>query len=144
MHTICLRGRQLRNGDKEEVAKHLCASRSVPVAVAFTLFCVLGAAASLYARRIGPHRTGEGASLLARGIALIILFQLFVVFKCVRERVVIGIVGLRLLAGMLPVALLPHLDPASLPVHQIAFALWIVGILISASMLVSALQRPST
>jgi hypothetical protein len=57
---------------------------------------------------------------------------------------VIGIVGLRLLAGMLPVVLVPHLDPASLPVHQIAFALWIVGILISASVLVSALQRPST
>jgi hypothetical protein len=112
------------------------------MAVAFTLFCILGTAASLYARGIGPHRTGEGVSLLARAIALIILFQLFFAFKCVRERVVIGIVGLRLLAGMLPVVV-PRLSPASLPVHQITLVLWIVGILISASMLVSALQRPS-
>ncbi len=141
MHAICLWGWQLTNGNAE-IHEGLCASRNVPIAVAFMVFCILGAATNLYATTTGTHRSSSIASLLARIIAVVILVQLFIAFKCVKERVVIGIVALRLLAGLLSI-IFPQFSLSSTPVHQVALTLWIAGTLISLSMFVSALLRTS-
>lgn len=128
-------------GSNTEIHESLCASRNVVVGTAFMLFCILGAATNFYVRT-APDRGSGVVSLLARAIALIILIQFFIAFKCARERIVIGIVAFRLLTGFLQLVF-PQLSLLSLRLPEITLTLWIAGVFISVSMLVSALRQRS-
>jgi hypothetical protein len=118
-----------------------CANRNCPAALAFVAFCCFVAAQSW--RQIGkdpPERSSVDLIFYLVAIALIVTSYV-PVFPCVRERLVLGIMVLRLMeSGAL--ILVPGISTTSVNLLQRAnFALWSVALGVSLSMLYSSLRN---
>jgi len=119
-----------------------CANRSMPTAIAFVAFCALGAV--LAWRVLGQegvvHRT---TALFGDLIVIAVLAQVFAKFSCIRERFVLGLLILRF-----GVAFVAKVAPALFGetgylLRRASFGLWVLALVVSLSMLYSALRfRP--
>jgi hypothetical protein len=122
-----------------DVHTRWCANRSMPTAIGFVTFCVLGAV--LAWRVLGQegvaHRT---TALFGDLIVITVLAQVFAKFSCVRERLVLGLLILRF-----GVAFVAKVAPALFGetgylVRRASFGLWVLALAVSLSMLYSALR----
>lgn len=126
----------------QDVHSRWCANRYAPTALGFVAFCALGAIQSW--RGLGKEIL-KGDTVLLLGILFVIamLLQLFVSLKCVRERIVLGLLIMRFALGFI-VKMAPPLSGTAADVWKGgSFALWAAALGVSLSMLYSSLRfRP--
>jgi hypothetical protein len=124
--------------DPRHIESRWCANRNWPAALAFIAFCCFEAALSW--RQIGkdpPERSSVDLIFYLVAIALIVTTYV-PLFRCVRERLVLGIMVLRFMeSGAL--ILVRGISATSVHLLQRAnFALWSVALGVSLSMLYSS------
>lgn len=118
-----------------------CANRSVRTAAIFVAWCAIVAFAGWRGVEGKPHPPDSGAFFIfGEAIALLVAGLLFTMFKCLRERAVIGLSLLTPVGALLFVAL-PSLARFRPIWDGIDSAVWITALVISVSMLASALRR---
>ena len=116
----------------------LCASRNVEVAMLYVVFC--GACVFLGWRP--SHALPGPDRLLPFGllVAIVILAQVAFAVKCVRERVVVGAIIASLLSGLVAAVAPGVVRPVAGLLRTTDNVLWVVAIVISASMFVSSIR----
>jgi len=123
-----------------------CATRSVGTAAVFVACCAIMAFAGWRGASGKPHPPDSGAFFLSyQAITLLVAGLLFTAFKCTRERVVIALSLFTQLSALL-FAARPNLASFRPILEWIDFAVWTTALVISLTMLASALRsrnRPS-
>jgi hypothetical protein len=119
---------------------HYCANRSVGIAAIFVGYCAMLLFAVWRAWIGKPHPPDSGAFFLAyQAIAIFVAVVFFTAFKCLRERVVIGL-SLLTPVTALSFAALPRLASFRPMTQCVKLAAWTAALVISLSMLASALR----
>ena len=117
-----------------------CATRSVPVASIFVASCAIVVFAGWRSLGKGPPQEHDVVFLLFSFYAFGLYVYFFAVFKCFRERLVIGIGAIGTAKGLVgrltPNFFWPHYGL----VRDAMLALEILALVISLSMLLSALE----
>lgn len=127
--------------DSESFHNRYCANRSVGTAQLFVAFCAIVLFAGWWAALGEPHPQESGAFFLFfQAYDLFVVGVLFAAFKCVRERVVLA-VSLLGPARVLLFAAVPRLRGWAGVADRVALAAWAIALVISLSMLISALRR---
>src|SRR6185437_10771275 len=121
-----------------EVHSRYCANRNLWVAFAFVAFCLMEAILSW--RSLGKEQSAQpvGIILLGHGVAIAVLAQLLVVFKCLRERIVLSLGIVRLAEGLFGGLAPGWVSPVAVTLRPANLALWVLAGIISLTMLVSA------
>lgn len=131
----------MSQADADSFHNGFCANRSVGTAAIFISFCAMMVIAAWREVSGKPHPPDTGAFLLSyQAIALLVGVLLFVEFKCLRERTVIGL-SFVTPAIALSFAAVPTLAGFRPLACWTEFAVWTTALAISLSMLASALRN---
>ncbi len=135
----------MRSRDSNSSAPYhsrFCALRNKKEALGFVLVSML--IAFLSWRDLGKpliNTQGLFTVLLGHLTALAVLLQLFLLLRCFRERLVLGL-GMTSLTIGLGEDLLPGvLEPATTALRALALLIWVVALGVSVSMFASALKN---
>ena len=129
--------------DKSKVDEHarLCAVRNVVSSLSFVGACLLMVYLS-WTELGKPFHKLSNYYLFWMVISIWVDYELLLLFRCIRERLILCLgllVSLRaLLSRFAPIAL----NQFAIPVRQTFLLLWIIGLLTSFSMFFSAAFKP--
>lgn len=123
----------------QDVHSRWCANKHKSTALLFVAFCSLGAILSW--RVLGQEGPGHNmSSLLGDLIAIVVLAQIFAAFRCVRERVVLGLLIVRFAVGFATNVAPTLFGSAGELAKRTNFILWAGALVVSLSMLYSSLH----
>lgn len=130
------------SAQSQDVHSRWCANKYTPAALLFVAFCALGAILSW--RVLGQEGAGHKTSFFWGDlITIVVLSQIFVAFRCVRERLVLGLLIVRYAVGFAAKVAPELFVSAGDLLKQTNFALWAGALVVSLSMLYSSLRfRP--
>lgn len=127
----------------EEFHAQNCATRKVWTAAIFVAFSALMFYFSW--RDLGkPYREPRLQDLFWYVVTIAATYKMFLIFTCIRERVVIAASMLIQIRGVALKILPGFLIPLASPVRHAFLALWAVALLISLTLLASAATAPRT
>jgi hypothetical protein len=140
VHSASIR-RKLRMRLSSEYHR-FCVARSIALSTAALAFCILETTLSWKSSPTAyPWPMGTFTLLLGNGVAIAVLIQLTLAFKCLRERTLFLLVLLRILVGLLA-GLMPSLfEPARAIIRHGSHLLWLICSAISFSLVVSAVRN---
>lgn len=125
----------------EEIHAHYCANRKVGSALVVVAFCALEVFLSwrLLGREFSAYRVnGLLADLILIGVGV----RLILIFRCLRERIVIGVAIVRGFVGLISMAIPNLLNPFAGTVRFGIVSLWVLAFLVGLSMLVDSVRAP--
>lgn len=122
---------------QQDVHSRWCANRNTRIALALTAFCAL----EVFLSWRGLGQTIEKSDTVSLFVGLFVigwLVLLFATFKCVRERLVLGLLIIRFAVGF-AIRVSPTLSDSAADFWKRAnVALWVVALALSLSMLYSS------
>jgi hypothetical protein len=131
----------IRDQSNEEFHARNCAIANSRTSIVFVAFCALEVYLSW--RVLGKAFSPYNLVGVFRDIVMIMVcVKLLLIFRCFRERSVVGIVMLRyvisLASGFVPTLF----NQAAGPIRSADLALWVLALIISLSMFVQSAQNP--
>jgi hypothetical protein len=127
----------INNGSNISHARY-CANRNVKSSVLFIALCGMGTALSW--RSMHHPLAASAVSTFGMLVALVILVQVFFSSKCIRERLVAGIVMIVLGIGYLDAVAVARVGHGVGALEVSRPILWTVATLISLTMLISSIR----
>jgi peptidoglycan/LPS O-acetylase OafA/YrhL len=125
----------------QDVHLRICANRRTKVSLLFVAFCVMETL--LVWRPLVNNETADRGTVFVLGlvVTIAVLIQMLRLFRCRRERIVLGLAiasfGASLISAIAPSFMLKF-EPL---VTRADLVLWIIAVVLSLSMLVSSLSR---
>jgi hypothetical protein len=125
----------------EETHARYCANSRIWSALFLIALCVVEVCLSR--RELGKEFSTYSFDVLIEDfVGITVGIGLFQIFRCLRERFVIGIVIVRAAIGLASAALTNLVNSFSDVVRKAIFALWMFAFFVSLSMLVDAVRSP--
>ena len=129
------------NNWNEEYHARRCAVRNIPTALFFVMFC--GLEVYLSWKILGrPFQAYNFFAVLRNVVVIAACAQSLMMFTCFRERLVVGTVLVRFAIGLVFGFVPLFVNPIAGLLRFGNLALWVFALLVSLSMLFSAIQRP--
>ncbi len=128
----------MANNDSSIPHAHYCANRNVKIAAIFVAFCGIGTAMSW--RSIHHHLAPSAVSTFGLLVAIVILAQVWLSSRCIRERLVTSIIMIVLGIGYLDAVAGARLGHGNVGLEVSRPMLWTIATLISISMLISSIR----
>lgn len=131
----------IRDQSNEEFHARNCAIANSRTSIIFVAFCALEVFLSW--RVLGKTFPAYNLVGVFRDIVMIMVCaKLLLIFRCFRERLVVGIVMLRyvisLVSGFMPTVF----NRAAGPIRSVDLALWVLALIVSLSMLIHSARKP--